>query len=126
MNLPRVTARLSDGFSVFEAALQRLVMEWAPEPVPTTIAMEKLAWILVRSHDTDLGTEETAEIFRRIEQVLEDGDDAEKDAVSTGFLEALIAALDAHPERRSILRHAGPGAWEYLEAWNQFSGRSSS
>ncbi len=46
----------------------------------------------------------------------------EKDAVATGFLEAVAGVLDDSPDLKWILQHAGPKARHYLAEWDRFCG----
>lgn len=124
MNLPRLASELATGFSAFGGAIRLLEAEWAPEEPPITLSMSELGRALVEGAGDDFSPEAVAEIFHRVERVLISGSDADKDAVATGFLEAVATALDRRPERRWVLNYSGPAALKYLEAWDQFCGVS--
>ncbi len=125
MKFPRLATDLAAGLPAFSEAFELLEAEWAPKVPPATVSMSELGRVLVEKADEDFSLQDIAEIFMRVERILEFGAEAEKDAVATGFLEAVAAAIDRSPQRRWVLNQAGSGAREYLSAWDQFCGLSS-
>lgn len=124
MSLPKLVNALATGFRGFGSAIELLEAEWGSEEAPITVSMSELGRAVVREAGDDFSEDDIAEIFRRVERILRRGADEEKDAVATGFLEAIAAAIDRSPERRWILDYAGPEASEYLAAWDRFCGLS--
>lgn len=124
MKLPALAAGLVAEFPALGSAVGFLEMEWAPEEPTITTSMGELGRALAEGAGEAFSTQEVAEVFQRVEQVLTGGSDLEKDAVATGFLEAIATTIDREPERRWILDHAGPGARRYLRDWDRFCGRS--
>jgi hypothetical protein len=122
MSLPRLAADLAAGCSLFSEIIELLEDEWAPEAPPVTVSMSELGRALIERAGTGFSLEDIAEIFRRVEHIMECGAEAERDALATGFLEAIAAAIDRSPQSRWVLEYAGPGAREYLAAWDQFCG----
>ena len=122
MTLPRLVADLAAGFSAFGGAARLLEAEWAPEEPPLTVAMSEFGRSLVEEAGDKLSIQDIVEIFQWVERILVDGTETEKDAVATGFLEAVAAAIDRRPEHRWILNHIGLAARKYLMAWDEFCG----
>jgi len=125
MKLPKLAADFAHGFPAFGRAVEQLKAEWAPDDPPVTFSMSKLGHWLVRRADEGFSREDIAEIFQRVERIFESGTEPEKDAVATGFLEAIAAELDESPQTRWLLDYAGPEARKYLAAWDEFCGISS-
>ncbi len=124
MSLPRLVSDIAAGFPAFDEAAELLEVEWSPEVPPVTVSMSEIGRALVEKAGQDFSQEDVIEIFQRAERVLKCGTEVEKDAVATGFLEAVAAAIDRSPQRRWVLDHAGSGAREYLAAWDQFCGKA--
>jgi hypothetical protein len=60
-----------------------------------------------------------------VERVVATGTEADRSAVATGFLEALLNAYDEGFDLRSIWPDLGPESRAYCLAWNEFTGVSS-
>jgi len=125
MQFPRLATDLAAGLPAFNEVFELLEEEWTPEIPPVTISMSELGRVFVEKAGEAFSLQDVANIFLRVERILKHGTESEKDAVTTGFLEAVAAAIDRYPQRRWVLRQAGPGAREYLSAWDQFCGLSS-
>ncbi len=125
MQFPRLATDLAAGFPAFSEAFELLEAEWTPEVPPVTVSMSELGRVLVERAGEGFSLHDIANIFLRVERILECGMEEEKDAVATGFLEAVAAAIDRSPQRRWVLSQAGSGAREYLSAWDQFCDVSS-
>lgn len=124
MSLPPLADGLARGFPAFASAVALLEEEWAPDEPPITVSMSELGRALAEGAGEHFSADEVAEIFLRVERIMALGTEAEKDAVATGFLEAVAAAIDRASERRWILDYAGAAARDYLEAWDRFCGVS--
>lgn len=70
----------------------------------------------------DLPLEGRQRVLAVVERVLKAGPDKDRDAVATGFLEALLAAWDKGFDLRAIWSDLGPASRDYCLAWNAFSG----
>ena len=119
--LPKTIVALAGGRPSLEDAVESLVAEWSPDPVPITVAMSELGRAMIESAE-QLGHAEIRRILANVEQLLETGGEAEKDAAATGFLEAVAAAVDTDPSKRWVLAMAGQRARAYLKAWDEFCG----
>lgn len=122
MSLPRLARDFAAGVPAFQSAVAILETEWAPAEPPVTVSMSELGRALAEGAGEYFSVDEVAEVFRRAEQILTRGVDSERNAVATGFLEAVVATIDKAPDHRWILDHAGPASREYLEAWDRFCG----
>ncbi|RLK58390.1 DUF7674 family protein [Actinokineospora cianjurensis] len=60
--------------------------------------------------------------FRLVEDAVRDGNEEEKNAAATGFLEAILHAWDEGFDLESIWPYVGPESREYCVAWNRFTG----
>lgn len=120
-NIPQQAASLVDGYSSFDSTLAALVDEWKPDPVPLTTAMGDLGRALAEQADR-LGSEHVRSILERLEGILADGTEEEKNAAATGFLEAMASVIDERPELRWMLDEVGHESKRYLDAWNDFCG----
>jgi hypothetical protein len=119
--VPQRVLDLVHGIDAFDRVLDDIDAEWRPDPAPLTTSMSDVGRAFAESakalHITELTT-----VFQRLEAILRDGEEEEKNAASTGFIEAMAAVLDQFPERRWILQHAGEEARHYLFEWDRFCG----
>lgn len=125
MKLPKLAADFAHGFPAFGRAFERLEADWTPDDPPVTLSMAELGHCLVGRAGEGFSHEDIAEVFQRVERIFESGTESDKDAVATGFLEAIAAELDESPQTRWILDYAGSAARKYLAAWDEFCGISS-
>lgn len=123
--MPKLPHRVADfvsGFPAFDETLADLEAEWAPETPPITTSMGEIGRAFVEGAGTRFSPEDAAVLLGRLEQILEEGTEEERDAAATGFLEAAAATLDRLPTNRWVLDHAGPESLRYLAAWDRFCG----
>jgi hypothetical protein len=118
---PRFVLDLVHGIAALEQSLAEAEAEWRPEPAPITCLMGAAGRAFAEHSDVFSSAEITI-VFERLETIFRDGEQAEKDAAATGFLEAVASVLDRAPERRWILEHAGSEARHYLVEWDRFCG----
>lgn len=102
---PRVLDLVS-GISAFDSVLDEIAAEWSPDAAPLTTSMSDVDRAFAERTD-DLDVADVTTVLRRLEIILRDGGEDEKNAVATGFLEAMAAVLDRFPDRKRILQHAG-------------------
>lgn len=123
MALPNLAHNLAKDFPAFQIAAERLKEEWGTDTPPLTVALSEFGRFLIEEAADTFSQEDLNNIFSRIDQLLQNGSHAERDAVATGFLEAVATELDRFPEARWILGFIGPASRQYLTAWNQFCRR---
>ncbi|MBV2155628.1 hypothetical protein [Kitasatospora sp. SUK 42] len=69
--------------------------------------------------------ESQREILGIAEEVLESGDEEEKAAIATGFLEEILKAWDEGFDLKSLWEFVGPRSRSFCLDWNEFSGVAS-
>ena len=121
VEMPNAVRELVQGSQVLERALRALSEEFAPDPLPINTSMSVVGRAFVE--EAEPTAEQCVDLFHRVEQIFEAGTESEKDAVATGFLEAVVTAVERTPEAGWILDHAGPAARRYIEEWNRWSGQ---
>ncbi|HEU4578516.1 MAG TPA: hypothetical protein VFS67_09690 [Polyangiaceae bacterium] len=120
-NIPQLVVDVVSGIAAFEPLLAAIEAEWQPDPAPPTTSLADVGRELVERID-EIGRDNAALVFQRIEHVLSQGSERDKDAVATGFLEAVVGAIDRAPEREWVLQLAGPHSRDYVTAWDRFNG----
>lgn len=108
----------------FDETFRELEAEWAPDAPPIVVSMSAVGRYLAE-HAERFESSNIQRIFQRVETKLVQGTELEKDAVATGFLEAIASVIDREPARKSVLSHAGDAARSYLQEWNKFWGIDS-
>lgn len=61
-------------------------------------------------------------IWETVEELMMSGDERVKNAVATGFLEAILAAASGGLSIVSLARHFGPATMGYCRAWDAVTG----
>ena len=93
---------------------------WAPDPVPPTIRMGKLATAMVDAGAT-LSLDQVTALFDTVEDLLVHGNDDVQTAVATGFLEQLMEEVAAgRVDMATVAEFLGPASRAHCEAWEQF------
>ncbi|MGF1469623.1 MAG: hypothetical protein ACFCGT_26165 [Sandaracinaceae bacterium] len=110
---------LAGEIDALRAALADVAREWEPEEPPLTLSMSKIGRAVAEER---VPSGEVARVFAEVERVLREGSARERDAVATGFLEAVVAVVDESPRAEWLLAHAGPLARAYIDQWNEFWG----
>jgi hypothetical protein len=119
IDLPTAVAQLRQVSAVVVRALDELEREWAPDPVLSTVLFGEAAHAL----SVDLVHQELLGTLNVIEDVLRNGLPEVRDAVATGFLEALLAESSAgRLDLRPFIPSLGPEAIAFCRAWDQFTG----
>jgi hypothetical protein len=102
--------------------LDRLEQEWSPESPPAIVAAGAVARAFCSSL-TALTPSEIASVGECVEMLLTTGDEDTKDAVATGFLEALLSqASRGGIDLQKVVWMLGPESTKYCIAWDKFSG----
>jgi hypothetical protein len=115
---------LAECHPLLEATAAAARDDWAPDPVPVTVGLGALGNALVRN-ERDLPDEVLMQVAAHVEEGLAERGD-ERNAVATGFLEAICHRADEAPSSvERIVRHLGPRAVEYIRAWDAFTGSST-
>ncbi|TNH31358.1 hypothetical protein FHG89_02590 [Micromonospora orduensis] len=99
--------------------------EGGADDPPLLLRLSHLAESLTERVD-DVPASERVAFFRILDAVLADGDQPEKDAVATGFLESLMAAADRGFDLRRVWHELGPRSQQYCRDWNAFTGERPS
>jgi hypothetical protein len=112
---------LADSLPPLRDALDHLCREWLPAEPPFTVTMGMLGRTLCANVATadDVAIQRIAEL---LETLLSDGTDAVRSGVTTGLLEALIAASATQPAALRLFKELGPMAIAYCRGWDQFTG----
>lgn len=119
--VPKTVADLARGVESLERVVEELVSEWAPDSPPINASMSEIGSALVE--DSDATIEQIKRIFEEVEVILSSGTESEKDAVATGFLEAVVSTFERKGGlTRNVFAHAGPAARAYIDEWNRFHG----
>lgn len=105
---------------VLRAALDKDAAWWSPDAVPATLAMAALGRTLVQGCAA-LPREQVVAVLARVERVMRDGTEAEKDAAATGLLEAMVSAIDRAPEHAWLFEVLGAESKKYVEASKDFA-----
>lgn len=119
--IPTRVIELVDGVEQLQYVLDEIRAEWEPDPAPLTTAMSDVGRAFAEAAPA-LSTSDAATVLDRVETLLREGTDKEKDAVATGFLEAVATALDSAPQSKWVLHYAGEESRRYLLAWENFCG----
>lgn len=112
-------SRLAHCDPEFAALYQRMLHEWAPEPPPATIVLGGYAERFAGLRDpTAAGV-----VLNVIEDLLQAGEQELKNAVATGFWEALLAhASKGKFDFRSIRPQMGHMSLKFCREWDLFTG----
>jgi len=114
--------RMTSNSSYFAEAYGSLNEEWRPDVPPTTIVFSMLGRAFCR-HANRTTEEQMVAIWKTVEELILNGDDAVKNAVATGFLEAVLSESSAgRCSISSVSGHFGPATIAYCKAWDEFTG----
>jgi len=102
-------------------AYRTLRAEWLPDSPPTTLVFSSLGRSICRSIESD-PDEEKILLWSTVENLMERGDEAVKNALATGLLEAVLSAASGGLSITSITRRFGPTTMAYCRAWDEFTG----
>ena len=116
---PDSVMALVSGLSVFDDILEELEEEYHPDAPTITVLMDDLGSTLVVRAGV-LGTSGVIMVLDRLEAILLDGNEEEKDAAATGFLESVVSSIHKNPNERWVLAHLGKESRLYLKALDEF------
>lgn len=121
MRLPESIQLLSQSHPVLARARVKVEGAWLPDQPPPTVLMSALAKAIVGAAN-ELPESDALAVLRNVERVLDEGDESSKDAVASGFLEALVAAADGGDVAVGrLMGLLGPLSIEYCDAWRSFT-----
>lgn len=105
----------------FGPAWQAHLAYWDDEAAGLSNDVTEFAGFFVDSADT-LPEERRREILALAERLLEEGDEAVKDAVATCFLETLLnAASGGEIAAERFVPHLGPQSRAFCRAWDEYT-----
>ena len=87
-----------------------------------TIALGTIGELFTEAVDAGLDRDRIAAFLHRVEAVMTDGNDYEKDVMATGLLEALVHRADEGFDFSLIDPYLGPESRAYCHAYNEFTG----
>jgi hypothetical protein len=105
-----------------EAPERETASDWEPQEVPPLFLFAEFARRFAASFDL-MSERERKRVLQLLEYFLKEGDYTLKEAVRTGFFEALLAESDrGHFDFSQIKNVIGPESRAYCRAWNRFTG----
>lgn len=114
--------RLADLTGPTRESLQELEHEWKPNLPPVTLAMGTVGRVLAGEVDR-ISKDEIQAVFDAAESLLLESDEETKNAVTTGFLESLLAQASAgRLDFRRIGPMLGNESRKYCREWDRFTG----
>jgi hypothetical protein len=139
MSTPRWWDDVVGGSAVLAAADRSEIEKWrGDEPyddegvpdgevdddLPLTIRLAYLARAFAENI-AELSPEQRRHVLEALERVLASGSDYDRDAVATGFFEALLGAWDRGFDLRPVWEFMGPRSRAHCLGWNRFAGVES-
>ncbi len=122
IDLADATRRLTSTSSCFAETYENLKAEWFPDAPPATIVFSSLGRAFCQAA-TRSSVMELTEIWSVVEELVVNGDETVKNAVTTGLLEAILSESSAGRFcMSSIFEHFGPATMSYCKAWDAFTG----
>lgn len=117
--------RLTGTTDCLRIAYERLIADWQPDAPPLTVIFADLGRSLCRHVDM-LPEAIVRELCLAIEDLMTHGDEAVKNAVATGMLEAILSESSANRfDISALARWFGPETRAYCLAWDAFTGIQS-
>jgi hypothetical protein len=98
-----------------------LTSEWLPDSPPPTLVFASLGESLIRNL-ASVPEDEVIALCATVEDLMTYGNETLKNALSTGFLEAILAAASGGMSIGPLARHFGPSTMAYCKAWDVFTG----
>lgn len=121
VTLPEAIRLIADANPLLEAVLVDLGSEWAPDLVPGTVAMGDMGRIFALACDR-MARSEIECVCAAVERVISEGTQDAKEAIATGFLEAMLHKGSSISGFDAIVSRLGPASREYCRAWDEFTG----
>ncbi len=119
-SISEAVSKLTQLDPAFEAVYRRVAAQSAPDPPPITVVFAFYGRDVARAAARGL---ELASVLNLVESFMQDGAQDVKDAVATGFWEAVLAEASAgRLDFRLIAPHAGPASLAFCRAWDTFTG----
>lgn len=116
-----VAALLAGCSELLRTEWERVQADWLPDDPPPTVALGALGTSLIGSLNgaTD---HELSRLASTVEHVLAAGSESAKNAIATGFLEAVLSASGKEPTATRFLGKLGQVARKYCRDWDVFCG----
>jgi len=122
MDIELAIKKLSASHWVVSDAIDRERSEWLPEQPPITIIMSS-AGRSIAENINEISDEDKGIVFEIVDDLLLKGNEAVKDCVTTGLLEAILGlASDDKFDFSKIATFLGPEAKHYCIEWDRFTG----
>ena len=114
-----VATLLAGCSDILRTELERVREDWVPDNPPPTVALGALGTTLISLQST-VTDDELSRIASTVERVLIEGSESAKNAVTTGFLEAVLSAAGNKTTAPRFLGKLGQHARKYCKDWDQF------
>lgn len=112
--------KLIEADAAFRAVFDRVKVQSAPDAPPTTVILAFYGRHVAER--VGLGAD-MSPVMDVIEDLMMNGNREVKNAVATGFWEAILAEASAGRfDFKSIASHVGPASRAYCKAWDAFTG----
>ena len=119
-SLTDATTKLAQSDPAFASIHRRFAEDLAPNDPPMVIVFAFYGRQFAQSVTRGANM---VSILQLIEDLMQNGTEDVKNAVATGFWEAILAEASAGRfDFRSIIRQAGSASLDYCRAWDGFTG----
>ena len=116
------TRRISIVSDYFADTYKSLKAEWSPDVPPVTLVFASLGRAFCENANS-VSHAELLDIMSAIEELITMGDTTVKNAVTTGFLEAILSeSSSGRFNVNSVSQCFGPATMAYCKAWDEFTG----
>ena len=124
-NTQMAIERLIGVSPVLKKSYQALMSEWQPQSPPITLVFAALGRCVSVEQD-QLSHEVAKSIWSTVEDLLVSGSEVVKDAVATGFTEAVLSEVSSGRLSSSrFVPYIGSTTRMYCQEWDKFSGCST-
>lgn len=108
----------------FSSSWDRLQSDWGRFLDPTDRDDPPTIWLgnLAKAFTEHTGEMNAALLLASLEDLLANGTQSDRDAVATGFFEALLGAWDRGFDLEAQWHLLGTRSRAYCRAWNEFTG----
>jgi hypothetical protein len=122
MAMPPWIRSLADLTPPMKDAADALDLAWSPDLPPVTVAASTVGRAFGGAL-SDLTSNDIAAVCRAVEMLMTNSDESIRDAIATGFLEALLAqSSEGMIDFRKVAWALGRASREYCLGWDKFTG----